>query len=107
MECVQCISVISVLTFSHICFQVIEAAHSVNPGLICMACGSYRRGKPTCGDVDVLITHPDGKSHRGIFHKVLNKLRDSGMSYKPYTNQGPQPLIFLFLVIFLTVGIFS
>ncbi|XP_066277640.1 DNA polymerase lambda-like isoform X2 [Branchiostoma lanceolatum] len=55
-----------------------EMAESINPGLMAMACGSYRRGKPNCGDVDVLITHPDGKSHKGIFQKVLNGLRETG-----------------------------
>ncbi|XP_078421143.1 DNA polymerase lambda [Cetorhinus maximus] len=57
---------------------VSDMAHSINPTLIAMACGSYRRGKPTCGDVDVLITHPDGKSHRGVFNKILAGLRDTG-----------------------------
>ncbi|KAI4881944.1 hypothetical protein NFI96_017385, partial [Prochilodus magdalenae] len=55
-----------------------EAAHSVNPEMLVVACGSYRRGKPTCGDVDVLITHPDGASHKGVFSKVLHILHDSG-----------------------------
>uniref|UniRef100_W5LHN1 DNA polymerase lambda n=1 Tax=Astyanax mexicanus TaxID=7994 RepID=W5LHN1_ASTMX len=55
-----------------------EAAHSVNPELLVMACGSYRRGKATCGDVDVLITHPDGVSHKGVFSSVLHILHDSG-----------------------------
>ncbi|KAL7845584.1 hypothetical protein AOLI_G00237760 [Acnodon oligacanthus] len=55
-----------------------EAAHSVNAELLVFACGSYRRGKPTCGDVDVLITHPDGTSHKGIFSKVLHILHNSG-----------------------------
>ncbi|XP_063740899.1 DNA polymerase lambda [Eleginops maclovinus] len=55
-----------------------DAVHAIDPGLISMACGSYRRGKNTCGDVDVLITHPDGKSHKGVFSKVLQSLRDSG-----------------------------
>ncbi|KAF7689444.1 DNA polymerase lambda [Silurus meridionalis] len=54
------------------------AAHSVNPGLLVVTCGSYRRGKPTCGDVDVLITHPDGQSHKGVFTKVLQILHQSG-----------------------------
>ncbi|KAJ8284924.1 hypothetical protein COCON_G00037740 [Conger conger] len=58
--------------------MVREAAQSFNPGLLAMACGSYRRGKATCGDVDVLITHPDGKSHKGVFSKVLYSLRQSG-----------------------------
>ncbi|XP_072513756.1 DNA polymerase lambda [Salminus brasiliensis] len=55
-----------------------EAAHSVNPELLVMACGSYRRGKATCGDVDVLITHPDGISHKGVFSGVLHVLHNSG-----------------------------
>ncbi|XP_063331545.1 DNA polymerase lambda isoform X2 [Pelmatolapia mariae] len=55
-----------------------DAAQAIDPGLVAKACGSYRRGKATCGDVDVLISHPDGKSHRGIFTKVLQTLRDSG-----------------------------
>ncbi|XP_060097788.1 DNA polymerase lambda isoform X1 [Heteronotia binoei] len=55
-----------------------EAANSIKPGLVCMACGSFRRGKSTCGDVDVLVTHPDGHSHQGIFSKLLNSLRKTG-----------------------------
>ncbi|NXX95037.1 DPOLL polymerase, partial [Centropus bengalensis] len=55
-----------------------QAALALKPGLVCVACGSYRRGKPTCGDVDVLITHPDGQSHRGVFNKLLDSLRRSG-----------------------------
>ncbi|ESO96863.1 hypothetical protein LOTGIDRAFT_72491, partial [Lottia gigantea] len=55
-----------------------EAAESLQDGIIAQACGSYRRGKATCGDVDVLITHPDGKSHRGIFSKLINLLTEQG-----------------------------
>ncbi|XP_041640372.1 DNA polymerase lambda [Cheilinus undulatus] len=55
-----------------------HAALAIDPKLVAMACGSYRRGKATCGDVDVLITHPDGKSHKGIFTQVLQILHDSG-----------------------------
>ncbi|XP_067995598.1 DNA polymerase lambda isoform X3 [Melanerpes formicivorus] len=58
--------------------QVRQAALAVKPGLVCVACGSYRRGKPTCGDVDVLVTHPDGQSHRGVFSKLLDSLHRSG-----------------------------
>ncbi|XP_012921562.1 DNA polymerase lambda isoform X2 [Heterocephalus glaber] len=54
------------------------AAQALSPGLWCVACGSYRRGKLTCGDVDVLVTHPDGRSHRGIFSRLLDKLRQQG-----------------------------
>ncbi|XP_053711919.1 DNA polymerase lambda-like isoform X1 [Synchiropus splendidus] len=55
-----------------------DAALSVVPGLVAIACGSYRRGKATCGDVDVLITHPDRVSHKGVFGKVLQILHDNG-----------------------------
>lgn len=54
------------------------AAQALSPGLLCVACGSYRRGKLTCGDVDVLLTHPDGRSHQGIFSRLLDKLRQQG-----------------------------
>ncbi|XP_032035530.1 DNA polymerase lambda isoform X1 [Hylobates moloch] len=56
-----------------------KAAQAFNPGLLCVACGSYRRGKATCGDVDVLITHPDGRSHRGIFSRLLDSLRQQAV----------------------------
>uniref|UniRef100_A0A8C7HR07 DNA polymerase n=1 Tax=Oncorhynchus kisutch TaxID=8019 RepID=A0A8C7HR07_ONCKI len=32
-----------------------EAAQFLDPGLLVMACGSYRRGKDTCGDVDCAL----------------------------------------------------
>ncbi|KAL3863874.1 hypothetical protein ACJMK2_005601 [Sinanodonta woodiana] len=57
---------------------VCDAAESIQPGVIAHACGSYRRGKATCGDVDVLVTHPDGKSHKGIFSKLLARLKEQG-----------------------------
>lgn len=58
--------------------QVQKAAEEVDPGLVCETCGSYRRGKPTCGDVDVLISHPDGKSHYGVMQKILENLKSTG-----------------------------
>uniref|UniRef100_A0A3Q1CRK1 DNA-directed DNA polymerase n=1 Tax=Amphiprion ocellaris TaxID=80972 RepID=A0A3Q1CRK1_AMPOC len=58
--------------------QVKDATQTIDPALVAMACGSYRRGKATCGDVDVLISHPDGKSHKGVFSKILQSLHDSG-----------------------------
>nr|WKN12661.1 PolL [Chaunax abei] len=55
-----------------------DAVQAIDPHLVVVACGSYRRGKATCGDVDVLISHSDGKSHKGVFNKVLQSLHDSG-----------------------------
>ncbi|KAK3728087.1 hypothetical protein RRG08_022138 [Elysia crispata] len=55
-----------------------KAAEGIQPGIIAQTCGSYRRGQSTCGDVDILITHPDGKSHKNVFHKLLANLKESG-----------------------------
>ncbi len=62
-------------------WQVKEAALRINPGLIVEACGSFRRKKPTCGDVDVLITHPDGHSHKGVFNKLIDALHQESESF--------------------------
>lgn len=38
---------------------------------VSQACGSYRRGKSHCGDVDVLIRPPEGQEVRVINHLVV------------------------------------
>ncbi|XP_040217861.1 DNA polymerase lambda isoform X1 [Rana temporaria] len=55
-----------------------KAAKDINTELISIGCGSYRRQKSTCGDVDVLVTHPDGKSHKGVFNKLIDGLKSQG-----------------------------
>ena len=55
-----------------------QLCHSINSGMEVVTCGSYRRGKPTCGDIDLLITHPDGRSHRGVFEELLKRGREIG-----------------------------
>ena len=58
--------------------QVRELAHQINSGLEVITCGSYRRGKPTCGDVDILVTHSDGRSHRGVLPRLVEEGKESG-----------------------------
>lgn len=55
-----------------------ELCESLVKGVEVVTCGSYRRGKPTCGDIDLLITHPDGRSHRGLFDRLLRAGREAG-----------------------------
>lgn len=42
------------------------------------ACGSYRRGKESCGDIDVLITRSDGVPITGIMEKLVERLEKEG-----------------------------
>jgi len=39
--------------------SIIRVMEQFNPGLIVQVCGSYRRHKTTCGDLDVLMAHPE------------------------------------------------
>ena len=50
---------------------------AIDPAFSAVACGSYRRGKATSGDVDILITHPDGESHRSVLRILLRRLVSS------------------------------
>ncbi|CAF3310726.1 unnamed protein product [Rotaria socialis] len=52
-----------------------EAAASLRTGLLIQTCGSYRRGKATCGDCDILITHRDGVSHEHLLFPLVDKLK--------------------------------
>lgn len=49
-----------------------ETALRLDPNLILVTCGSYRRGKATCGDVDILITHRHG--HQRPLYSLLQQL---------------------------------
>jgi len=40
-------------------------------------CGSYRRGKQSCGDVDILLTRKDEKPINGMLETLLVKLEKS------------------------------
>lgn len=50
------------------------ATTEICPGALVQVTGSYRRGASSCGDIDILLTHPDGSSHVGLLGRVLDKL---------------------------------
>ncbi|XP_004516776.1 DNA polymerase lambda isoform X1 [Cicer arietinum] len=54
-----------------------KVGEDVLPGVIIICGGSYRRGKATCGDIDIIITHPDGTSHKGFLPKYVKRLKDT------------------------------
>jgi len=45
-----------------------KEAHKIDPALDVMICGSYRRGKKTSGDLDILLYHPDAKVSKNILN---------------------------------------
>uniref|UniRef100_J3MCS5 DNA polymerase n=2 Tax=Oryza brachyantha TaxID=4533 RepID=J3MCS5_ORYBR len=53
-----------------------EVGTDILPGVIIICGGSYRRGKASCGDMDIIITHPDGESHVGFLPKFVQRLKD-------------------------------
>ncbi|CAG8605549.1 22121_t:CDS:10 [Cetraspora pellucida] len=61
--------------------RVEVAACKIDPKLLCITVGSYIRGQPTCGDIDILITRndSDGKSSLDSFLKLLDALREQGL----------------------------
>ncbi|XP_027925214.1 DNA polymerase lambda isoform X1 [Vigna unguiculata] len=52
-----------------------KAGEDVLPGIVIICGGSYRRGKATCGDIDIIITHPDGQSHKGFLPEFVKHLK--------------------------------
>lgn len=58
---------------------VMDEASKFVKGLKMEICGSYRRLKKSCGDVDVLISHPDGVSHNLVFYPLIESLTRQGL----------------------------
>lgn len=53
-----------------------KAGEDILPGVDILCGGSFRRGKDTCGDMDIIITHPDGESHKGFLAQFVKYLKD-------------------------------
>jgi DNA polymerase/3'-5' exonuclease PolX len=52
----------------------IDLAHAIDPKLEVIICGSYRRGKPTSGDIDVLLIHPDVITEKDFINRAASGL---------------------------------
>ncbi|PON67238.1 DNA polymerase family X, beta-like [Parasponia andersonii] len=53
-----------------------KAGEQILPEVEIICGGSFRRGKASCGDMDIVITHPDGKSHKGFLQKFVKHLKE-------------------------------
>lgn len=42
------------------------------------ACGSYRRGKKECGDIDIIISRKDGVFERNFINNLVKELENLG-----------------------------
>eukprot|EP01129_Flabellula_baltica_P008144 TRINITY_DN3207_c0_g1_i1.p1 TRINITY_DN3207_c0_g1~~TRINITY_DN3207_c0_g1_i1.p1 ORF type:complete len:367 (-),score=76.07 TRINITY_DN3207_c0_g1_i1:9-1109(-) len=64
---------------SEIVKVVKEEVKKLDDKIVVKCCGSYRRGAATCGDIDLLLTHPkftlEEKKKKNHFH-ILSKIRE-------------------------------
>ena len=68
---------------------VLAAARTAVPGIRGLACGSYRRMKPSSGDVDVILSHPDGTLKS--LTPILDTLHRIGFLTADLTRHGDSP----------------
>ena len=63
-----------------------EAAAGLLPGVVAQAAGSYRRGKAMCGDIDVLICHPEYWDDLDLLSRLIDRLKKVGLIEFDLTN---------------------
>lgn len=68
---------------------VLKCAKSINPNIRMVVCGSYRRGKPDCGDIDCLFTNTTGDSLDGLLEEMVARLKQMGFILADLTNVDP------------------
>lgn len=56
-----------------------EHINEIDSKFIARTCGSYRRGRPNSGDIDILLTHPSfteatKNSHPKMLENIIDKL---------------------------------
>ena len=81
-------------------FSIIRAeAQDIEPGVEAQVCGSYRRGAPSCGDIDILFVPPEGTPYLFNFlNKLVERLGSRGIglltdhlslpdSFRDYSNK--------------------
>jgi len=55
-----------------------EEAERLVPNIEVTACGSFRRGRKTCGDLDLLVTHPQNRQE-GLLPRLVAALHGKGI----------------------------
>lgn len=76
---------------------LLKEAHAIDSDLEIIICGSYRRGKPTSGDIDVLVYHPKATTTKHIMNPnqfglepylevLVDRLTDNGFLLDQFTD---------------------
>lgn len=55
---------------------VLDHANRIQDGFQMVICGGYRRGKPDCGDVDVILSHPEESATEDFLVTLLESLEN-------------------------------
>lgn len=63
----------------HLSENVASAIHTLHSGITLEVCGSYRRGAADCGDIDILLTHPDATIGATLLQSAVQRLHDRGV----------------------------
>lgn len=77
---------------------VLGYANKIRDGFQMVICGGYRRGKKMCGDVDIILTHPDEDATDNFIDDITYVLAEDGwIRYKLQTShknsqRGQEPL---------------
>jgi DNA polymerase/3'-5' exonuclease PolX len=70
-----------------------KVIHSVDPKFVFEITGSYRRGLPSSGDIDILITHKDDLANvEELFKDIVQKLKDAKYIYDVFAEGGKKCL---------------
>jgi len=68
--------------------KVISIIGNLDSDLVVNVCGSYRRHKATCGDLDVLVSHPTMKDTINELPKIVTELESRGLLVGHLTTKG-------------------
>ena len=70
--------------------QVVEeAARQIDPRFRCTTAGSFRRGAPESGDIDIILSHPDHTEPKTAFapyRALIEQLRQQGFLVDSYAD---------------------
>lgn len=68
--------------------RVTQLIHTLDEHLTVTVCGSYRRKRATCGDIDVLVSNPRDNDEKEVLSKIVSLLEQNGLLIGHLTTHG-------------------